>query len=144
MSTPESAPADDEPANLRRTRRALAALLLATGTLHFAAPGPYEPLIPPFLGDPRRVVYVSGAGELLCGVLLARRRTSRLGGWLTAVLLVAVFPGNVQMLLDAGTERQAAEIDPTVFRTMALVRLPIQAPLILWALRVARGPRRRD
>lgn len=122
----------------------MAVLMLATGTLHFVAPGPYEPLIPPFLGDPRRVVYVSGAGELLCGALLASRRTSRLGGWLTAALLVAVFPGNVQMVLDAGTDRQATEIDPTVFRALALARLPLQAPLILWAVRVARGPRQRD
>ena len=64
--------------------------------------------MPRWAGDARRVVAVSGAAEIACGALLSSRRTGRLGACLTAALLVAVFPANVQMALDAGTEHQAA------------------------------------
>ena len=48
---------------------------------------------------------------------------------------------NVQMALDAGTERQAIPDVPVArFRAIALCRLPLQLPLIGWALRLATGP----
>jgi uncharacterized membrane protein len=51
-----------------------------------------------------------------------------------------VFPANVQMALDAGTERQAVPDMPVRrFRAVALARLPLQLPLIGWAVRVARS-----
>jgi hypothetical protein len=44
------------------------------------------------------------------------------------------------MALDAGTERQAIPDVPVArFRAIALCRLPLQLPLIGWALRVAKG-----
>ena len=68
------------------------------------------------------------------------RRTGRVGAWLTTALLVAVFPANVQMALDAGTERQAVPDMPVGrFRSIALARLPLQLPLVGWAVRVAKG-----
>ncbi len=61
----------------------------------------------------------------------------RAGRWLTAALFVAVFPANVQMALDAGTEHQAVPHMPTGrFRLIAFARLPLQ--LVAWAVRVAR------
>jgi uncharacterized membrane protein len=103
--------------------------MLGSGALHLVAPKPYERIVPRSLGDARRVVVVSGVVELACGTLLLSRRTSRLGGWLTAALLVAVFPANVQMVLDAGTEHQAIPSVPAGrFRAMALARLPLQIP----------------
>jgi len=51
-----------------------------------------------------------------------------------------VFPANVQMALDAGTEHQAAPDMPVGrFRAIALARLPLQLPLVGWAVRVARS-----
>jgi uncharacterized membrane protein len=83
---------------------------------------------------------VSGAAEIACGALLSSRRTGRLGACVTAALLVAVFPANVQMALDAGTEHQAAPDMPVGrFRAIALARLPLQLPLVGWAVRVARS-----
>lgn len=120
------------------SRLALAAVMLGAGLLHFAVPQLYERVVPRWLGDARRVVHVSGGAELACGALLLRRRTARLGGWLTAALLVAVFPANVQMALDAGTEHQAADMPADRFRLVALARLPLQVPLVVWATRVAR------
>jgi uncharacterized membrane protein len=51
----------------------------------------------------------------------------RRGGLASAVLLVAVFPGNLSMAVEPGD----------VPRWVALARLPLQVPLVLWALSVA-------
>ena len=115
----------------------LAGLLGLSGTLHFAVPGPYDGLIPGWLplGD-RFWTYASGAGELLCGALVAHPRTRRRGALLTAVLFVVVFPGNLTSALNA---------DTTGARVITYARLPLQVPLVLWALQVAgvRAGRRR-
>jgi uncharacterized membrane protein len=111
--------------------------MLGAGVTHFVAPGNYERIVPRWAGDPHQVVLLSGVAELACGALLLNRRTSRPGGWLTVLLLVAVFPANVQMLLDAGTEHQAVDMPGDRFRVIAAARLPLQVPMLIWALRVA-------
>jgi uncharacterized membrane protein len=130
-----------ESGGAKRSRLALAGLMVGAGATHFVAPAAYERIVPRWAGDGRRVVLVSGAAEIACGGLLFSRRMGRVGGWLTAALLVAVFPANVQMALDAGTEHQAVPDMPVGrFRSIALARLPLQLPLIGWAIRVARSP----
>jgi uncharacterized membrane protein len=114
--------------------------MAGAGVTHFVVPASYERIVPRWAGDARRVVLASGAAEIACGALLSSRRTGRIGGALTAALLVTVFPANVQMALDAGTERQAVPDMPVArFRAFALGRLPLQLPLVGWALRVAKG-----
>ena len=114
--------------------------MAGAGVTHFVAPEAYERIVPRWVDDSRRVVLVSGAAEIVCGGLLSSRRTGRVGGGLTAALLVAVFPANVQMALDAGTEHQAVPDMPVGrFRLVAVARLPLQLPLIRWALRVTRS-----
>ncbi|MGV8967754.1 MAG: hypothetical protein ACOH2F_15920 [Cellulomonas sp.] len=110
----------------------LATLLGAAAVTHFARPRVYEPLIPRPLGNPRAWVLASGAAELLCAAAVALPPTRRIGALASAALFVVVFPGNVQMALDAGpfaTNRRRFVI--------AWARLPLQAPLIAWALAVA-------
>jgi uncharacterized membrane protein len=110
----------------------LAGLLATAGVTHFIAPGFYEPLIPHGLPESARTwVLGSGAVELACALLVARRRTRHLGATLAAVLFVLVFPGNVKMALDW-------RHDGVVKATAAWARLPLQIPLVLWALRVRR------
>jgi uncharacterized membrane protein len=131
---------DEEDPGARRSRLGLAATMIAAGVSHFAVPSAYEKIVPRRLGDARRVVVASGVVELACGALLLNRRTSKAGGWATAALLVAVFPANVQMVLDAGTERQAAPNVPVpLFRLAGLARLPLQVPMVRRAVRVARS-----
>lgn len=107
---------------------ALSAFLGGAGVLHFVVPGFYEPLIPPFLPAPRAWIYASGVAELACAALVAVPRTRRTGGLASAALLVAVLPGNVWMAVEPGD----------VPRWAAIARLPLQVPLVLWALRVAK------
>ncbi len=128
----------------RRSRRsrwdraapyALSGLLATTGSLHFLAPRPFAAIIPPQLPEPTALVYLSGAAELACAAGLAVPRTRRLAGWATAALFVLVFPGNLQMALDASDRSP-------LYRAAAYARLPVQVPLVLWAVRVARVSRR--
>ncbi len=112
----------------------LAGLLAAAGAAHFVATDAYAEIIPRTLPAPRAWVYASGAAELLCAGLVAAPRTRRLGGWLTAGLFVALFAANVQMALDGGIAGGGLLGSPLV----AWLRLPLQIPLIAWAVWVAR------
>jgi uncharacterized membrane protein len=107
----------------------LAVLLGGAGALHFTAPQAYDGLIPSFLPAPRAWIYASGVAELACAAAVAVPRTRRVGGLATAALLVAVFPGNLWMVVEPGG----------VPRWAAVARLPLQIPLVLWALQVARA-----
>src|SRR5215212_74036 len=77
----------------------VAGLFAASGTLHLLRPRVFTPLIPPALPAPTGIVYASGVAELACAAGLAR--TARWAGPASAVLLVGILPGNLQMALDA-------------------------------------------
>lgn len=115
----------------------LAGLLGGAGILHFVAPGPYAGIVPSQLpGDPNLYVYVSGVAELGCAAAVAVARTRRVGGLAAAALFVLVFPANLQMALDARG-------GSTLGQVVAFGRLPLQVPLVLWALSVANGAQHR-
>ena len=109
-----------------RSRYWLAAFMVGAGVLHFVSPAFFERIVPKWIGHEKAVVAWSGVAEVLCGVLLAVPRTRRLGAWLTVVTLVAVYPANLQMAVDAGRPEQPAE-------WVVWLRLPLQFPLITWA-----------
>ncbi|MGB9378270.1 MAG: hypothetical protein WCB04_12230 [Mycobacteriales bacterium] len=109
----------------------LAAVLGVGGAAHFVITERYQRIIPPQLPFPRELVYLSGVAELLCAGGLAYRPTRRIAGWASAVLLVAVFPANIQMaLMTAGR--------PTTQQIVGWGRLPLQVPLVLLAVQIAR------
>lgn len=103
-------------------------MLVGAGVMHFAKPELYEPLIPEPLGDARSWVYGSGVAELAAGALVLNPRTSRVGAWAAALVIIGVFPGNLKMAVDAGAPRDAKSI-------AAWLRLPLQIPLLRWALK---------
>ncbi|HVE93812.1 MAG TPA: hypothetical protein VNB24_02745 [Acidimicrobiales bacterium] len=113
----------------------LSALMLAAGVAHFVVPDRYAAIVPESLGSARAWVYGSGVAELVGAALVAHPRTRRVGGWFVAVLLVAVFPANVKMALDGGAPGESGMLGNA---TAAWLRLPLQVPLVLWALHVAR------
>lgn len=117
---------------MRRDAATLAALLGGMGVLHFAVPRPFDGIVPRSLpGSPRTWTHLSGVAELAVAAAVAHPRTRRAGGLAAAALFVAVFPANVKMAMDSRHRPPAA-------RAVAFGRLPLQAPLIAWALRVAR------
>jgi uncharacterized membrane protein len=109
----------------------LAALLLTTGTWHFASPHGFESIVPQFLGSPAFWVRLSGVGELACAVGLLIPRTRHAAGWAAAALFVIVFPANIDMAVHAWQGKGS--------KAVAYARLPLQVPLVLWALYIARG-----
>jgi uncharacterized membrane protein len=110
---------------------ALAALLAGAGTTHFAVPKFYDAMIPePLPGTPRMWTYGAGAVEIMTAAAVVVPRTRRTGGLAAALLFAAVLPGNIKMALDARKSDSAA------FRIGTLLRLPMQWPLIAWALKV--------
>jgi uncharacterized membrane protein len=113
-----------------RSAYALATLLAVAATTHFALPGPYDAIVPRLLPGPARAwTLASGVAELGCALAIAEPRTRRLGATAAAILFVAVFPANVQMAIDWGSR-------PLTDRLVAYGRLPLQIPLVIWALRV--------
>jgi uncharacterized membrane protein len=109
--------------------------MLAAGTSHFVVPTFYERIVPQWIGHDRLVVRLSGVAELVAAGLLASRRTRRIGGWWTAILLLVVFPANIQMALDGGIADAGW---PANSALACWLRLPLQFPLVLWAWRQTR------
>lgn len=111
----------------------LVALLAVAGTAHFLAPEPFDAIVPRALpGRPRTWTYLSGAAELTVAAALANPGTRRAGAWMAAGLFAAVLPANVQMAVDWQRKSPA-------LRAVAWGRLPLQVPLVVRSLRIARG-----
>jgi uncharacterized membrane protein len=124
---------EDQRPSGTRSALALAGLLAAAGVTHFTKPRQYDAIVPRSLpGTPRTWTYVSGVAELAVAAAVANPRTRRVGGLAAAALFTAVFPANVKMAVDWRDK-------PAPMRTAALVRLPLQAPLIWWAMKVRRS-----
>jgi uncharacterized membrane protein len=114
-----------------RSSLALAALLAAAGTMHFVRPQPFDDIVPRALpGRARTWTYASGLVELTCAALVAVPRTRRVGAALTAATFVGVFPANIQAAVD--------HRPPHPLGVAMWARLPLQVPLVIWALRNAR------
>jgi len=126
----EDSPARAMIAAMTRRRLALAAFFLTAGALHFLRPRTYEAIMPDALPAKRELVYASGLAELVggAGVLHPRTRTAA-GCWLIATL-IAIFPANVHMAVNAERYRP-------IPAALLWLRLPLQALLIRWAWRVA-------
>ncbi len=115
----------------------LATLFIAGGVLHFVIPGRFEGVIPFWIPDHAFIVKLSGACEILGGIGLLIPLTRMATGWGLIVLLVAIFPANIEML------RQAHAVESSsVWRIALWARLPLQGVLIWWVYRA--GTRLKD
>ena len=108
----------------------LAAVFVIAGVLHFAIPGSYVRIMPPWLPHPRMLVLLSGAFQIAGGLGVLHPRTRRAAGWGLILLLLAVWPANFQMLLNA-----RASGAPAAAQALLVLRLPLQLLLILWVWR---------
>lgn len=114
----------------------LAGLLATAGVAHLAAPRPFDATIPSALpGSPRAWTYGSGVAELALAAGLALPKTRKAAALATAAFFVGVFPANVKMAVDWRHR-------PTPLKAAAIGRLPLQAPLVLWARSIARDANR--
>ncbi|MGD9486323.1 hypothetical protein WDH52_24335 [Streptomyces sp. TRM70308] len=112
--------------------KALAALLGGAGAAHFLVPAPFDAIVPRVLpGKPRTWTRLSGVAEIALATAVAHPRTRRRASLATAAFFVAVFPANVRMARDWRGR-------PAPLRYAANARLPLQVPLVWWALHTAR------
>ncbi len=107
------------------SRIMLAALMVGAGVMHFLIPSFFVKIVPPYLPLHQELVALSGAIEILLGVLLMVPKWSRLAAWGVIALLIAVFPANIYVF-------QHQEIVPAS-ALAHLIRLLLQGVLILWA-----------
>jgi uncharacterized membrane protein len=110
--------------------RLLALIFGFAGLMHFIVPSVFDAIVPPWLPSwmpsARTLVYVSGVAEIAGAIGLLLPQTRVLAAWCLIALLIAVFPANVQMLLDARAR------DASAWWVLALwLRLPMQ-PLLIW------------
>lgn len=111
----------------------LGIFFVVSGLLHFFSPAPYLRIIPPFLPWPKTLLWISGAAEIAGGLGLLVTRFRRAAAYGLALLLVAVFPANIYMAV-------AHVAFPGLMGESWIqwLRLPLQIPLIFWALHYTR------
>ena len=121
------------PADAQKLALGMAGMLTTVGILHFAAPKPFDTIVPAELpGSARFYTHASGVAELGTAALLAVPQTRRLGATVAMALFLAVFPANVNMVrLWWGK--------PWPMRLAALARLPFQFPMIKQAAAIRRN-----
>ncbi len=105
----------------------LVMFFVAAGANHFRDPELYLPMMPDWLPWHRGLIALSGVAEILGGLGAGFLKWRRRAGWWLIALLVAVFPANVQMLVDhipiAG--KQLPE-------WVLWARLPLQLVMMIW------------
>jgi uncharacterized membrane protein len=114
----------------------VAAAFTVSGVIHLAHPATFTPIVPRFLPLRTELVYASGVVELICAVGLWRR--NRWAGIAAAVLLVIIWPANLQ---DAITAQHGHDLTTKV---VDWGRLPLQIPLIWFALQSGRDRTEED
>jgi uncharacterized membrane protein len=108
----------------------LGGFFLFAGLMHFLKPRPYVAIVPDALPRKREIVFVSGVAEMAGGAGMLMPGTRRAAGWWLIATLLAIFPANVNMAVNA--ERFRSMPEPLLW-----VRLPLQGVLIAWVRRVA-------
>lgn len=108
-------------------------MLIGIGVVHFAAPKPFDSIVPAELpGEPRFYTHASGVAEVVTGALLLAPHTRKLGALAAVALFVSVFPANVNMV-------RLWKDKPLPMRIAAIARLPLQIPMITQALKIYRS-----
>ena len=83
-------------------------------------------IMPEWLGWHKQLVIISGIAEITLAILLLFKRTQQLAALGIIMLLIAVFPANIQMMLNYYKVQ-----NPMLW--LAVLRLPLQLLLIWWA-----------
>ena len=116
---------------MKLARILIGAFFVFAGVMHFVNPGIYLEMMPDWIPLHGPAVFWSGVAELVGGLALFFDRTARLGGVWLILVLIAVYPANVQMALDPDSV-------PWVVRNeipgwVLWLRLPLQ-PLLGYAI----------
>lgn len=114
---------------MRWVARAFGVVFAFAGVMHFVKTRSYERILPPYLPAHRELVYASGVAEIAGGLATLHPRTRRAGSIFSILTLVAVFPANIHMALNAEQYEKAVPGGEAAL----WARLPFQALFIAWA-----------
>ena len=99
------------------------------GIMHFVKTRAYERIMPPFVPRHRELVCASGAAEIAGGLATMHPQTRKAGSLFCITTLIAIFPANVHMAIEAERFEKAVPGG----RTALYARLPVQLLFIAWA-----------
>jgi uncharacterized membrane protein len=100
-----------------------------SGSFHLINPGVFQALVPPILGMQNFWIILSGILEIVCAIGLLTRQ--KWAPKFTAFILMAIWVGNWWYAIDV-----TFNLESSWFLIIgAWLRLPLQIPLIQWALR---------
>ena len=104
--------------------------LMGMGALHFAAPKPFDTIVPAELpGSPRAYTYGSGVAATAVGGPVGAPPPRRIGALAAIALYLGVLPANVNMV-------RLWKDKPLPMRAAAVARLPMQIPMITQAWKI--------
>lgn len=104
----------------------MAVLYIIAGSYHFINTRFYKRMMPPWVPWHMPIVYISGAFEIILGVLLIPVMTRTYAAWGIIILLILIFPANIQMMLNFYRKKNP-------YLWISVLRLPLQPVLIWWA-----------
>jgi len=99
---------------------------IIAGCFHFIYPTFYRRMMPKWMPWHMPVVYISGLCEIILAILLLPLSTRNAAAWGLIILLIIIFPANIQMMLNFQRKK-----NPYLWVT--ILRLPLQLILIWWA-----------
>lgn len=100
--------------------------MFLAGVNHFLNPDFYMKIMPPYLPLHLFLIYLSGAIEIILGILLLIPKFQHLAAWGIILLLIAVFPANIHMATNT-------ELYPDINPLLIYLRLPLQFVAMAWA-----------
>lgn len=113
---------------LREISRILLAIaFVLAGANHFRSPETYLSMMPPWLPAHDWLTWISGAAEIAGGIGILIPRTRRAAGIGLILLLIAIFPANIQIALNGWPGMD-------IPRWLLFARLPFQLLFIAWVV----------
>lgn len=103
-------------------------LYIAAGTNHLIHPEVYKQIMPDWVPLHDAMIFISGICEIIFALFLLPPLTRRIAAWCIIALLIAVFPANIQMMLNYLHENKSG-------LWLTVLRLPLQIVLVWWAYR---------
>ena len=103
-------------------------LYISVGVKHFTNPNFFLAIMPPYIPYHNFMVYLSGALEIGFALMMLFKKTRFYGCWGIILLLIAVFPANIYLYNSEIPQKILS-----VTKLEALIRLPYQLPLLLFA-----------
>jgi uncharacterized membrane protein len=111
-------------------------LYIVAGIIHFVHPSTYMSIMPQWLPWHLELIYLSGFLEVFFGVLLLFSTTRRWAALGIIIMLIAIFPANIQMVINYANENNK-------LLWLSIIRLPLQIVLIRWAYKFIRGTKKK-